>query len=591
MRPADLAESSLGFARRQSVRWLAPRELWRAAAKVVISEMFGAYADKRELQGTFDRPLLSCQPDADELWLDFVADLGDGFDATYTIAWLLAHDKLDVAPAGERGNGNGNGGTLTLPRSALLLMGGDEVYPTASTREYEDRTKGPYRAALPEPAGPGEDAPMLVALPGNHDWYDGLTSFLRVFCQGRATGGWQTSQPRSYFAVRLPQRWWLVGVDIQLEGYVDEPQLRFFAEQVRPLLRPGDGVVVATGKPSWVDTATDPDAFATLDYLQRQLLGDSGAQVRLWVSGDSHHYVRYAERDGSRQMVTCGLGGAYLSATHDLPEALEVPPERSRAREKSEPLTMVRADSAYPDQQTSRRLGRQVWDIPWRNSGLAGLAAVLQGGLLVVLVAALALTTRRSPVAALRAGDVGDVLGLGLRIGLVVAAAVVVDVAFALVRRRRPVATRPLTTLAAAEVVLALVVLAGLAAVPLPGGVAGLVAAVAAFAAAVSIAGIAGVELFAAWLYAYRDLPVARGWIFSGRGIEDHKGFLRMHIGRDGTLTVHPVVVDRVCRSWKATPDAEPSAAWIAPAGEPPVPRLAEPPFRVPRQSPREERR
>ena len=543
------------------------------------------------MQGTFDRPLLTCQPEADELWLDFVADLGDGFDATYTIAWLLAHDKLDVAPADRNdngnSNGNGNGGTLTLPRSALLLMGGDEVYPTASTREYEDRTKGPYRAALPEPAGPGEDSPMLLALPGNHDWYDGLTSFLRVFCQGRAIGGWQTGQPRSYFAVRLPQRWWLVGVDIQLEGYVDEPQVRFFAEQVRPRLRPGDGVIVATGKPSWVDTATDPDAFGSLDYLQRRLIGDSGAQVRLWVSGDSHHYVRYAERDGSRQMVTCGLGGAYLSATHAMPASLEVPPVRSRAREKSEPLTVELADSAYPDQQTSRHLGRQVWGIPWRNSGLAGLATVLQGGLLVLLVAALALTTRLPPVAALRTGDVGDVLGLALRIGLVVAAAVVVDVAFALVRGRRPVVARAPATLVAAEVVLALVVLAGLAAVPLPGGVLGLIAAVAAFASAAVVAGIASVELFAAWLFAYRDLPVVRGWIFSGRGIEDHKGFLRMHIGRDGTLTVHPVVVDTVCRAWKATPDAEPNAAWIAPAGEPPVPGLVEPPIRVPRSVPR----
>jgi hypothetical protein len=202
----------------------------------------------------------------------------------------------------------------------------------------------------------------------------------------------------------------------------------------------------------------------------------------------------------------------------------------------------------------------------------------------VLLVATLALTTGLSPAAALRTGDAGDVLRLGLLVGLLAAATAVVDVAFALVRRRRLYITRPPATLVAAEVVLALVLLAGLAAVPLPGGIAGLVAAVAAFAATVVVAGVVGVELFAAWLFVHHDLPVARGWIFSGRGIEDHKGFLRIHLGRDGALTVHPVVVDRVCRAWKATPSAEPGASWIAPAAEPSVPRLAEPPFRVPRE-------
>jgi hypothetical protein len=29
-------------------------------------------------------------------------------------------------------------------------------------------------------------------------------------------------------------------------------------------------------------------------------------------------------------MVTCGLGGAYLAATHDLPERLPLPPAKSR---------------------------------------------------------------------------------------------------------------------------------------------------------------------------------------------------------------------------------------------------------------------
>ena len=65
----------------------------------------------------------------------------------------------------------------------MLVMGGDQVYPTASNAAYEDRCKGPYQAALPEP--PPNGSPTLYAVPGNHDWYDGLTAFLRLFARRR----------------------------------------------------------------------------------------------------------------------------------------------------------------------------------------------------------------------------------------------------------------------------------------------------------------------------------------------------------------------------------------------------------------------
>ena len=132
------------------------------------------------------------------------------------------------------------------------MLGGDQVYPTPSSTGYEDRMKGPYRAALP--AGSADPAPVLVALPGNHDWYDGLTAFLRLFAQRRPLGGWRTVQTRSYFVVQLPQRWWLVGVDTQLGTYIDDPQIRYFREHLSSVLQPGDGVIVAAPSPTWVHT-------------------------------------------------------------------------------------------------------------------------------------------------------------------------------------------------------------------------------------------------------------------------------------------------------------------------------------------------
>ncbi|HVK20791.1 MAG TPA: metallophosphoesterase, partial [Actinokineospora sp.] len=226
-RPRDMTEAELGFAPKPAVRWLAPKVLISTGIQSVIATIFGSYADKRELQGSLPAKIHRYDDD-DELWIDFVADVGDGFDPTYSVASLLAAEALEIEGHGE------------LPRGRLLIMGGDQVYPSASTQNYEDRSKGVYRAAFPAPDG---EPPTLFALPGNHDWYDGLTSFLRVFAQQRGFGGWETAQTRSYFAIELPHRWWLFAIDTQFDDYVDSPQLEYF-RKASAELRPGDGVIL-----------------------------------------------------------------------------------------------------------------------------------------------------------------------------------------------------------------------------------------------------------------------------------------------------------------------------------------------------------
>ena len=89
----------LGFLPSDPVRWLSPSELWRAGIKVVLSSLFANYADKREVQQALPVKALAVPADAGgELWLDFVADIGDGFDATYTVALLLV--SLAPVPMG-----------------------------------------------------------------------------------------------------------------------------------------------------------------------------------------------------------------------------------------------------------------------------------------------------------------------------------------------------------------------------------------------------------------------------------------------------------------------------------------------------------
>ncbi len=261
-------------------------------------------------------------------------------------------------------------------------MGGDQCYPTASTTGYEDKAVGPYRAALPWVDG---EQPGLYVLPGNHDWYDGLTSFMRMFCQGSSVGGWRTEQTRSYFAVRLPHHWWLLGIDIQFDSYIDDAQRRYFAK-VAEQLGPDDAVILCSAKPSWIGgTDESPETYAVLDYFERTIIRSTGASVRVSLSGDRHHYARYAEQGGTGQKFTAGGGGAYLSPTHHLPSTLVLPPAASRAIGKTSPPATYTLQQTFPDAPTSRRLGLGIFRLPFQTRGLAALF----GGLYLALALAI----------------------------------------------------------------------------------------------------------------------------------------------------------------------------------------------------------
>src|SRR4051794_16483500 len=598
---------ALGFTPQDEVRWLAPGELLRTAVKVVLSSVFADYADRREVQAALPATVVALAPDADGgLWLDHVADLGDGFDPTYTVALLLAADRLDVDPPDEATE---DAPAVTLPRGRLLVLGGDQIYPTPSSPGYEDRMKGPYRAAL----GPGaaDPSPLMVALPGNHDWYDGLTAFLRLFAQRRALGGWRTAQTRSYFAVQLPQRWWLVGVDTQLGTYIDDPQIRYFRDHLSAQLRPGDGVILAVPSPTWVQTGEhDGDAFNALHYFEREVVEQyrdletgqvrpTGARVRLWLTGDLHHYARYEEQgaDGeplpegaARQFVTCGLGGAYLLDTHRLPDALELPSPRSRMVDHNGPHRFA-LRSPWPARERSRLLVGGLLagpprGLPFRNPGFWRLVGGVQAALLLMLLFTLGLGKGWNLTGVLRLGVVPDVLWFA---GQALAWAGVLYVLLALrplasLHRPRPPSEAFWAVLA--QVVLALAGMAALVAVPWPSMLPDWVVLGLAVLATVTVTGLVGSYVFALYV-ALSRLPLVQGWQLSAQALEDWKGFLRLRIDKGGRLTVYPVVVDKVCHDWELDPpgvvDGPPGSVRPVPVGGVPRPHLVEAPVVIDR--------
>lgn len=386
IRPRPQSEDELGWKKQPMVAWLDPRQLSATAVRALLSSVFGSYADKREVQAALaiSQSASDGRISEEELildysretpgegegdggfWIDYAADLGDGFQATYTLASLLGADALrfggNPAAGSEaravRGGAPAGAGGADLPRGRFLVMGGDQVYPTASRQEYADRCAGPYEAALP--GCPEEErAPRLFAIPGNHDWYDGLTAFSRLFGQGRWIGGWKTEQKRSYFAIKLPARWWLLGIDVQLGSDIDKPQMDYFCEVAKRYMQPGDRVILATAEPAWCFTKMHDDAFDNLAFFESAVLVPAKAELALTLTGDLHHYARYqdAPKGGSaaRHKITAGGGGAYLLGTGWLPEKVPLTKawESHDVTRETEDFHLV---EAWPDRKQSRKM-------------------------------------------------------------------------------------------------------------------------------------------------------------------------------------------------------------------------------------------
>ncbi|MDH5767102.1 MAG: metallophosphoesterase, partial [Gammaproteobacteria bacterium] len=283
--------------------WYNPFKIIKTGIQVAISEVLGTRSDYRQIeslaveQEIFDK---SNQPN-NEIWIDYIADTGDGWNSTYSVAYLLAKKSLKFPGLYED----------ELQRGKILIMGGDEVYPSASREEYKDRLIGPFDTAMERSTAKDLE---LFAIPGNHDWYDGLVSFTRLFCQGRVWGGRNTEQTRSYFALKLPNNWWLFAVDIQLESDIDKPQLDYFKRIINKDVQEKDRIIICTPEPDWIfSNIYDKSLENNLAHLEEII--NKKATIPVTLSGDLHHYRRHVDKQGFHK-ITAGGGGAFLHPTN-----------------------------------------------------------------------------------------------------------------------------------------------------------------------------------------------------------------------------------------------------------------------------------
>jgi hypothetical protein len=361
--------------------WFNPALLGKLLLNVIVSQTFGQYADRRLMVAALDTvPPDELQRRAEKhtfakdgegaVWIDFVADLGDGFDATYAVASLLARENLDVDG-------------VTLPRGQMLIMGGDEVYPAATAAAYKNQLRAPYAFALRDPDRGADDGIPVYAIPGNHDWYDGLVHFLAFFCRAKPwhLGGWRSQQRRSYFAVKVTDKWWVWCTDIQLADDMDQPQVDYFKAIAERM--PKDTKIILCGaEPGWLYGHTNRRSLQIVSYAAEIAANaNRGLTIPIILSGDTHHYSRYRSTDG-KQFITSGGGGAFLHPTHQLKDKIEI--RWMAERNKSLSLTTDPDTGAengkpacYPTREKSRSLLWGDLAFPFTNWDFTILMGVL----------------------------------------------------------------------------------------------------------------------------------------------------------------------------------------------------------------------
>ena len=315
----------------RSLSWTSPRPLWESRNDRLARWLGDPTDDERRRWVAAMRTKENVDPDlivrrwADEETLSFMVlgDPGEGDDSQYHVLRPL------YATAG---------GT------AFTYIVSDVIYPAGDVNEYEDKFFWPYRS-LPGP---------IYAIPGNHDWYDGLHGFMTHFCEAdpdkrpRKSVGpffgrlirkalWREPNPMEqdllervgplrqersdqggpYFAIEAGP-FLLVGIDTGIRGRLDGEQ----GEWLRRISQHEKPKILLTGKPLVVD-GKKKDLEIEGGGGVRAIVDEPKHRYIAVIGGDIHNYQRYpiAMPGGQTiQHIVSGAAGAYTKATHKIPK-------------------------------------------------------------------------------------------------------------------------------------------------------------------------------------------------------------------------------------------------------------------------------
>jgi hypothetical protein len=367
---------------RLPVAWYAPPVLWQAGQELVQSQTFLRNLDRRESFSPVLAPIDLSARDDGALWLDFIADTGDGGRSTSAVARAALAARLSAADA--------DGRRLDFPEADVLLLGGDLAYPGASSAVYQYRLLEPFTLALDPNSRFAQSAPrvqkVVAAIPQNHDWFDSASTFCRYFvAQDRGDFlGARTPQRQTYFAMRLPHRFWVLGFDWALTGDLDRQQFEAFRALLDSTrddgIRSGDELLLIYPEPYWTRALGDgaSDGYPCRYQRLEALFEAQGAHIGARLAGDLHHYRREtleADRGGPTHLVTCGTGGAFLHPTHTRDVAARKVLDRGEEARAVDPELRHRVRVGTGDASCGAEFAPQLaWPAPattralaWRN--------------------------------------------------------------------------------------------------------------------------------------------------------------------------------------------------------------------------------
>jgi hypothetical protein len=310
----------------RSASWLRPSVLWRSR-----NDILARIGDPTDETRRAWMEHIGADPARDDLTIDLtdidrpalltIGDTGEGDASQYAVVPAL------------RARSEGT--------DAMVVLS-DVIYPAGEVNDYVSKFHYPY-SFYPGP---------IHAVPGNHDWYDGLNGFMVNFCvteplpQGPIPDhGWlhrllwrrpsvadplaqaigqalrprpeqQSRQPGPYFTIETgPLRF--VAIDTGIRGRLDADQGAWLRRVSASSSKPK---VLLTGKPLVVDgerKRCDIEGGGEVDEIVR----DPAHNYVAAIGGDIHNYQRYPVKLGDGrtiQYVVTGGGGAFMHATHKI---------------------------------------------------------------------------------------------------------------------------------------------------------------------------------------------------------------------------------------------------------------------------------
>lgn len=334
----------------KGVVWFGATSFWGHLRHLIASAIATQSVDSRDWM-TPDEPeellgrisaLLGGEPRARTLsealgrdfYIDFLADTGDDVAVSRAVAQLVfaPYELPDPESPGEH---------LIVPRGDVLLFAGDMAYPVATAEELLNRLIAPWNQVLQALPDDGRRR-VLLGVPGNHDWYDGLDGFGRMFrrpapgviAQPRAKGissqmlehyaewarkflrrakldkpealalsGYSPVQNASYFALSLAPGIEMLGLDRQLTN-TDSRQREFLGNYYHA--HPDSATLAVLHDPIYGFGELSSSGTEIVESLQFDLVG----RETFFLTGDIHHYERLEV--GKMLHVIAAGGGAFL---------------------------------------------------------------------------------------------------------------------------------------------------------------------------------------------------------------------------------------------------------------------------------------